>query len=204
MTTDLAVAGPTGLALDPFSLTHFTIRRPFWSIFGRTFKVYGPGESLVLYVKHPMFSFSDEWTVWADESETRALITVKLRKIISLDITHDVYDARTGALLGAFRMQKLKSIVRDTWDVLDAGSNPVGVMQEDSMGLLRRFVPLLLGHWHLSIGEQIVAQVDQVFRFFVKEFTLDTSSNGGRVDPRVAIAGALLALRREIHRENSG
>lgn len=204
MTTDLAVAGPSGLAVDPFSITHLTIRRPFWSLFGRTFRVFGPGEALVLFVKHPLFSFRDEWTIFGDEAQTRPLVTVKLRKIMSLDFTHDVLDARTGALLGAFRMKKLKSIVRDTWELLDPNSNPVGVLEEDSMGMLRRLVPLLLGHWHLEVGGQTVARVDQTFRFFVKEFVLDTSMSGGRVDPRVAVAGALLALTREINRENSG
>ena len=55
---------------------------------------------------------------------------------------------------------------------------------------------------HLLLGEQEVARIDQVFRFFVKEYQL-TVAAGQRVDARFLRACALLALAREHRREES-
>ena len=65
---------------------------------------------------------------------------------------------------------------------------------------LLRFVPLLLGKWHLEIRGQEVARLSQVFRFFTKEFAVDLSPSD--LDPRFVLAVALLALMAEARRED--
>ena len=43
----------------------------------------------------------------------------------------------------------------------------------------------------------------QVFRFFSKEFTLDLTMNQGRVDPKFAMACAIMCLMAESRREQN-
>ncbi len=193
-----------GLAIQPFAHPTYTIKRPFWSLLGRKFHVFAPDGSLVCFVKHPLLKLRQEFTLFADESESQPLLTIRSRQVVALNRCLDVLDARTGERVGTIRSRGLKSIVRDTWDILDPSDQPVGLMQEDGAALLRRMFPILTGKWHIELHQQEVAKVTQVFRFFVKEFTLDLSMNQGRVDARFAIACALLALMAESAREASG
>ncbi|AGP40880.1 hypothetical protein BE04_47340, partial [Sorangium cellulosum] len=191
-----------GLAVQPFAHPTYTIKRPFWSLLGRKFHVYAPDGTLVCFVKHPLLKLRQEFTLFADESESQPLLTIRSRQVVALNRCLDVLDARTGERVGTIRSRGLKSIVRDTWDILDPADQPVGLMQEDGAALLRRMFPLLVGKWHIELHQQEVAKVTQVFRFFVKEFTLDLSMNQGRIDARFAIACALLALMAETARES--
>lgn len=196
---NLATTGSRAAA--PFGFGHYTIKRPFLTLFGRKFHVFGPDGQQVMYVKHKILTFKDEWNIFSDESESNALLRVKARQAIGLNIITDVFDAKSGEKVGAVRNKGLKSIVRDSWEVLDTNDNVVGQFGEDSNALLRRFIPVLLGHWHMEIGGSSVAKVDQVFRFFTKEFTLAISEQR-KVDPRLVIGCAMLALMRELMRES--
>ncbi|MGK3999454.1 hypothetical protein [Sorangium sp. So ce1024] len=191
-----------GLAVQPFAHPTYTIKRPFWSLFGRKFHVFAPDGTLVCFVKHPLLKLRQEFTLFADESESQPLLTIRSRQIVALNQCLDVFDARTGERVGTLRSRGLKSIVRDTWDILDPSDQPVGLMQEDGAAMLRRLFPLLIGKWHVELHGQEVAKITQVFRFFVKEFTLDLSMSQGRIDARFAIACALLALMAETARES--
>lgn len=189
-----------GLSAGPFSHPRYTIRRPFFSFLGRKFHVFAPDGSLVAFVKHPVFKLRQEFSVYTDETERVPLLLIRARQLIGLNLCYDICDS-SGTKLGVFRSHGLASIVHDTWDILGPDDQPMGTFTEDSLSLLRRFLPILLGHWDMKLGGQTVAKVDQVFRFFVKEFTLDVSMAGGRSDTRLALAGAMLALMREIARE---
>jgi uncharacterized protein YxjI len=189
------------MAPGPFGHGTYTIKRPFFTFLGREFRVFDPQGRQVLYVRHKVFSLKDRWAIFADDSMQTALVTVGARQIFGIDITTDVFDGFTNQPLGAVRSKGLKSILRDTWEVLGPGDQVVGHFQEDSNALLRRFLPILLGEWHMEMYGREVAKLHQVFRFFTKEFTLQIAP--GTVDPRFAIACALLALTREIVREQT-
>jgi hypothetical protein len=199
---NLAPVAAAPLATNAFAHAQYTIKRPFFTFLGRKFYVYGPDGSLIMFVKHPLMKMRDEWNVFTDESEQFPLLRVKARSIIALNMVTDVFDARTGEKVGALRSQGLKSMFKDSWEILDFNDQPIGKMQEDSMAILRRLFPLLTGKWHAEIGGHETARIQQVFRFFAKEFTLDLSMAQGRMDPRFAVACAMLALMREIARES--
>lgn len=196
-------AGATGLAAGPFGHSRYIIKRPFFSFLGRKFHVYGPDGSLCMFVKHPLLKLKQEFTIFTDESESQPLITIKARKMLAINMAMDVVDSNTNEHLGIIKSRGLKSIVRDTWDILDSTENPVGMLQEDGMALLRRFFPILPSKHHIELNGQEVAKVRQIFRFFIKEFELDLSMNQGRIDVRFAVACALLALMAEARREQS-
>lgn len=191
----------TGLAAGPFAHPRYTIKRPFFSFLGRKFYVYAPDGSLVMFIKHPVLKLKQEFTLYTDETESTPLLTIKARAIIALNMALDVFDSRTGEKLGTVKSRGLKSIIRDTWDILDPSENPVGLVQEDGAALLRRFFPILPSKHHIEINGQEVAKIRQIFRFFTKEFELDLTGNQGRVDVRFAVACAVLALMAESRRE---
>jgi hypothetical protein len=185
-----------------FAHSSYRVRRPFWSLLGRKYHVYAPDGSLVAFVKHPLLRLKEEFTIYTVESERDPLLVLRARKVIQWNVCHDVFDARTGEKTGTLRKRAWKSILRDTWDILDANDQSVGLMQEDGAALLRRFFPLLTSKHHIELGGSIVARIKQVFRFFVKEFTLDLSMAQGRIDTRFAVACAILALMAETRRES--
>lgn len=191
-----------GMSAGPFAHTTYTIKRPFFTFLGREFRVFDPAGNQVLYVRHKIWSLKDKWNIFTDESMNMPLVAVGARQIFGIDITTDVFDAMTNQPLGAVRSKGFKSILRDTWEVLGPGDQVVGTFQEDSNALLRRFFPILLGKWHMDMHGREVMRLSQVFRFFAKEFTLELVP--GAADPRFALACALLALTKEIHRESSG
>jgi uncharacterized protein YxjI len=193
--------GPQGMVHSGLMHPILTVKRPFWSLLGRKFHVYAPDGQLVAFVKHPLLKLKQEFTIYADESETMPLMHVKGRQLIALNMSFDVFDAGTGQLVGSIRRRGLKSIFRDTFELLAPGDQLVGVCEEEGAAFLRRLIPILLGKWKIELNGQIVGQIRQVFRFFVKEFTLDLSQNQNRIDPRFAIALAIFALMMESARE---
>jgi uncharacterized protein YxjI len=188
------------LAMHPV----LTIKRPFWSFLGRKFHVYAPDGSLVAFVKHPLLKLKQEFTIYTDESERVPLMMIKARQMIGLNINFDVFDAANGQMVGSIRRRALKSILRDTFELMDPYEQVVGMCEETGNSLLRRFIPLLLGTWKIELQGQQVGAIRQVFRFFVKEFTLDLSQNQNRMDPRFAVALGVFALMMEAARENRG
>jgi hypothetical protein len=196
--------GPQGMI--PPQLLHpaFTVKRPFWSLLGRKFHVYAPDGSLVAFVKHPIFKLKQEYTIFADEAQTMPMLHVKARQVIGFNICFDVTDAASGLRVGTIRRRGLKSLFRDTFEILDPMDQVVGVCEEEGAAFLRRIFPILLGKWKIELQGQVVGQIRQVFRFFVKEFTLDLSMNQNRLDPRFAMALAIFALQAESAREQGG
>jgi len=199
----VAQAQGSALAAGPFAHPNYTVKRSYWSFLGRVTRVYAPDGMLVAYVKKPVMKWKEEMTFFADEAQTQPVMVVKARQAIAMNLIRDVFDAATGARVGIIRQKGLKSMFRDTWELLDEQEQPIGLMQEDGSSFLRRMFPLLLGKWHIEVGQQHCAYVKQVWRFFAKEYTLDLSPNQGRIDPRFAMACAVLALMAESRREQA-
>jgi hypothetical protein len=187
---------------DRFAYQQYVIKRPFLSLLGRKFYVYAPDGSLVVFLKHPLLKLRGEFTIYTDETETTPLLVVRARKVIAINMAHDVLDPNTGELLGSVRSRGLKSIIRDVWDILDANDQPVGLVKETGFAMLRRLIKFLPGQHKIELNGQLVATLRQKFRFFIKEEVLDLSPGGDRLDHRFAIACALLVLMKEAARED--
>lgn len=195
------LSGTSGTADTRFAHQQYTIKRPFLSLFGRKYHVYAPDGSLVMFLKHPVMKLREEFTIFTDESESTPLLTVRSRNIVAINMAHDVIDPRTGEKTGSIRSRGMKSIIRDTWDILDANDQAIGLMEEEGAALLRRFLKFLPGRHKIELNGQRVATLQQKFRFFIKEEVLDLSPGYGQLDPRFAIGCALLALMKEAARE---
>lgn len=180
------------------------LKRPWFSLLGRKMYVYAPNRSLLAYVKRPLFKLRDEFTIYADESETQPLLLVKARSVIGINMSYDVIDCASQQRVGTIRSRGWESIFRDTYDLLDEREQPVGVFVETGNAMLRRLFPFLLGEWNIEVRGQTVGRVEQVWQWFEKEFTLDLSANRDAMDPRFAVALTVFALIRESRREQNG
>jgi hypothetical protein len=180
---------------------HYTIRRKFWSVFERVFRVFTGDGQLIMYIQHPLLKLREEFMVYADEAKTRPLLQVKSRQVIAINFSYDVFDAETDQLLGSVQKQGLRSLVRDTFHILDPLGVEIGYAEEQGAALVRRFFPILPSKHAIFVGDQQVAFIRQRFRLFTKEFTVDTQPSP--VDPRFVLAVALLALIAEARREDA-
>jgi len=187
---------PVSLATQP----RYRIKRPFWSFFERTFRVFTPDGQLIMFVRHPLMRLREEFMVYADEAQQRPLLRVKSRQVIAINFCYDVSDAATGALLGSVQRRGLASIFRDKFLILDPAGNEIGHAQEQGAALLRRFFPWLTSKHSIVVRDQQVAFIRQIFRWFTKEFDVELMPS--EVDPRFVLAVALLALMSEARRED--
>lgn len=180
--------------------SQYLIKRKFWSFFERVFRVWTMDGQMIMYIKHPLMKLREEFTVYADEAQTRPILFMKSRQVIAINFTYDVVDATTGMLLGTVQKKGLASIIRDKFHIFDANGVEVGYAEEQGASLLRRFIPLLTSKHAVFVDGRQAAFIHQVFRFFTKEFMVTTQPS--RLDPRFVLAVALLALIAEARRED--
>ncbi len=182
-----------------FSWTNYLLKRQVFALTGKL-RFYNPHNEPVLYVEQKMFRLREDIRVFSDERKTQELLLIQARNIIDFAAAYDVIDSTTGLKVGVLRRKGLRSMLRDEWEVLDAGDRPIGMLFEDSVGqaLLRRFLlgSLLPQNYDLTIGAQRVADLRQKFSLFGYQMLLDFNMDpGGKLDRRLGIAaGTLLAI----------
>lgn len=185
-----------------FAHTQYVIKRPVFSVLGRRYYVYAPDGSPVLFLKHPLLKLREEFTMFTDDTESTPLLIVRSRKIVAVNMAHDVIDAASQQTMGSVRSRGMKSLIRDTWDLLDPNDQVIGLMEEEGQAMLRRFLKFLPGRHKIELNGRLVATLKQKFTFFGKEVTLDFSPGGNALDRRLGIACGLLALIKESSRED--
>ncbi len=111
--------------------------------------------------------------------------------MIDFGATYDIVDMTTGENLGAARRKGLKSIFKDTWKILDADGNEYAELVEDSIAILRRFVPFIPAQYHFTIQGQHDITMNQRFNPIIKKTDV-MIPQGHPLDRRVVAAVALL------------
>jgi len=187
--------------LDAFSHATYVLIRPLFSWF-RVYRVYAPSGELVAYVEQPWFRIRTELVMYADEEQLRPILVVKNRRFAAINMEHDLFDAVSGRRLGVIRTRGWQSIWRDAWDILDAQERPAGSMVEDGNWMWRRIVRFLPGRHFIELGGRVVARISQVFHFFRREFVLQILPGEDPIEPRFAIACALIAMMADLRRED--
>lgn len=179
---------------------HYVIKRKFWSLFERVFRVWTADGQLIMFIKHPLLKLREEFVVYEDEAQRRLLLRVKSKQVIAINFSYEITDATSGVVLGSVRKQGLKSILRDRFIVLDADEHEIGHAEEQGASVLRRLFPWMTSHHAIFANDQPVASIHQIFRWFTKEFRVEIHQSS--MDPRFVLAIALLALMAEARREN--
>jgi len=179
-----------------FGSDHYLLRRQVLALTGK-FRVYAPDGSLALFSQQKMFRLREDIRVYADEARTVELLWIQARQILDFSAAYDVTDSTTSLKVGSLRRRGFHSLVRDAWEILDPGDQPIGTIQEDSLalGLLRRLLlgSLLPQNYDALMGGTRVADLRQRFHLFRYEmdvdFRFDTAS---RLDRRLGLAAAIL------------
>jgi hypothetical protein len=178
----------------PWDLPRYRIRRKVLKIFGASFHVYD-GDRIVAFCKQKAFKLKEDIRLFADESQQRELLWIRARQIIDFAACYDVVDSTSQQKVGALRRRGFKSMLRDSWEVLDVGDHVIGKVEEDSMGmaLLRRFLSNLVPQkFHLaSQGGGGTATLRQRWNPFVFSLEVEVPANV-TMDRRLVFATAVL------------
>ena len=179
-----------------FQHPSYLLKRQAIALTGK-FRFYDPTGNLVMFSEQKMFKLREDIRVYSDEAKTQEVLSIKARQYIDFSAAYDVVDTAMNQKVGVLRRKGLRSLLRDEWEVLDAGDNLKGLLFEDSIGLalLRR---LVLGHWlpqnyDITFGQTRVADLKQNFNLFRYELNLDFSMDVNRqLDRRLGIAAGIL------------
>lgn len=189
-----------------FQHSTYLLKRQVLALTGKL-RFYDPTGELAMFSEQKMFRWKEDIRVYADESKTREVLSIKSRQIIDFSAAYDVVDTETNQKVGALRRKGWRSLLRDEWEILDENDNVKGLLFEDSMGLalLRR---LVVGSWlpqnyDIIFGATRVADLRQNFHLFRYELNLDFSMDVSRLlDRRLGIAAGILLATMEGKQDN--
>jgi uncharacterized protein YxjI len=181
-----------------FNEKHYLIRKQIFTVAGAKFHVYDPAGRLVLFSKQKAFKLKEDIRIYHDESMLTEVLVIKARNVIDFSASYDVVDSRENKKIGALRRKGMKSILRDSWEMLDNNDHPVARIEEDSMlmSLLRRFISNLIPQtFHLKKGEKSLVTYKQNFNPFVLKLNVNLQPGSEElINPQMALAaGVLLA-----------
>lgn len=188
-------------AIEAYDPKTYTIVYPWFSLgLQRVVRVYGPDGELAATAERPFFRVRTELVVYADEARMVPLFVIRTRRLATIDREHDLLDPG-GQRLGSLRTRGFASLVRHQWDILAGGDELAGEMIEEGPALWRRFFRLLPGAHRIDLGRRTVARVKQEFHFFRRIFHLSILPVEDPIEPRFAIACALVAMMADLRRE---
>ena len=174
-----------------FTMDRYYIQTKLLRIFGGAFWFKDANDQLIAYSKQKRFKLKEDIVLYTDESCAQPLLAIKARSIIDFGATYDIVDAVTGENLGAAQRKGFKSIIKDTWKILDANGNEYAELVEDSVAILRRFVAFIPAKYHFSVPGQHDIMMHQRFNPFIKKTDI-LIPEGHPLDRRVIAAVALL------------
>ena len=182
--------------ITPFQYSKYTLKRQVLALSGK-FRLYDDSGELILYSQQKMFKLKEDIRVFSDESMIREVLSIHARQMIDFAAAYDVIDSASGQKVGALRRKGFRSMIRDEWEILDAGDQLIGTLREDSplKSLLRRLLlgSLLPQSYDLLIDEHKVAEFRQQFKFIGYILNLEFNKDNAHViDRRLGIAAAIL------------
>ena len=178
--------------MPPWDLATFRIRRKLLKVFGASFHVYD-GERVVAFCAQKAFKLREDIRLFDDESQRTELMWIRARQIVDFAACYDVVDSSTQQKVGALRRRGFRSIVRDSWEVLDEQDRPVAKVEEDStvLALVRRLVSNLVPQTFRMHGKNGDVVFKQRFNPLVYSLVVTVPSDPG-IDRRLVFATAVL------------
>jgi hypothetical protein len=181
---------------DLFLDNEYLIRRQVFTILGAKFQVFNAQGEQVLFSKQKAFKLKEDIRIYADETLQDEKILIQARQVIDFSAAYDVVDSVEGRKVGALRRRGFRSILRDSWEMLDNTDRPIAAIQEDSMALalVRRFAfNLIPQSFHASTNGRTLVTYKQHFNPFVFKLRVRLE-DGARehLDPRLVLAGGVL------------
>jgi hypothetical protein len=97
------------LATSGFRYDTYEVSRKLFVLLGKEFRFLDPSGRLIAYSKQKAFKLKEDVRIYADESMTQELVTIKARNIIDFSATYDVFDGITQQRIGSLKRAGLKS-----------------------------------------------------------------------------------------------
>ena len=184
-------------ALSRYSST-YQAKKAWFTFLGASFRLFTSDGSLAFFVKQKAFKLKEEITVFADEGQKEAMLTIKARSVMDVSAIYDITDVKTGDRIGSMKRKGLKSILRDEWSILSLDEQEVGVVKEDSgiMALVRRFlIKIIPQTFRVTMGDGEVGIIKQTWNIFSLTYDVDFSADTeGKLDARMGVALVVLLL----------
>ncbi|MDF3821274.1 hypothetical protein P3G55_15310 [Leptospira sp. 96542] len=183
--------------MQQYTLNKYFAKKSFLKIFGGEIRIFDENKNnLLFFVKQKAFKLKEDITVFADEAKSKELLKIKARSVIDFSAVYDVTDVTTNQTIGALRRKGFKSILKDSWEILDSNDQVIGSVDEDSMfkALLRRFLTNLIPQtFFISLNNSQVGILKQTFNPFVPQFNIDFSADTSKsLDRRMGISIVIL------------
>ena len=179
-----------------FQHTHYLVRKKIFKLLGDAFHIYDSMGSVLFYSKLKAFKLKEDIRLYTGEDMRTEVISIRARSILDFSTAYDVVDSQTGELTGTLKRKGLKSLLRDSWIIMDAQGRDMGTVEEDStaLALIRRFLLNLLPQSFTgTVNGQVVFQFRRHFNPFVLRMELDFSPDTqGLLDRRLGIAAGIL------------
>jgi len=176
-----------------FNESKYVIRRKVMTVGGAKYHVYNEAGQLMLYCKQKAFKMKEDIRLYTGEDMTEEVLSLQARSVVDFSATYDVFDSKEGIKIGALQRKGMKSMLRDEWNVLDAYDNPIGIIQEDSMGLalVRRFLANIVPqNYDMIVNGVKAVDLKQEFNPFVYKLNVEYITNA--IDQRIGIAAGIL------------
>ncbi|MEC9138852.1 MAG: hypothetical protein VYB85_04035 [Candidatus Thermoplasmatota archaeon] len=114
-------------------LNQYLIREKFLKIFGNKFHIMDENGQLYGFCEQKRFRIKEDIRLYDDENKNNEWLVIKQRNLVDAWGGFDIFDPKTGILLGTVRRKFWKSILRTKWQVLNPDGNDIGMLLEDSM-----------------------------------------------------------------------
>ena len=129
--TAMPTQTPTDPIAPPTEMSTFTIRRKVFKILGAGFHIYDETGTLVGFCKQKAFRIREDIRIFTDESLTDEMMRISTKSVLDISGLYMV-DIPDAGPLGGFKRRGVKSLFRDTWNVVNAQGTEIGTIKEDS------------------------------------------------------------------------
>ncbi len=176
----------------------YTIRRKVFKLAGASFHIYDADGQLAGFCSQKAFKLKEDLRVYTDESRAEELFRIQTPHVIDFSAEYHV-SLPTGERIGTFKRHGGKSMVRDTWSVLDHQGKKIADVKEDSTftAVLRRMhevVQLLLPQKYMLTAPdgRLVAQYRTHFNPIVHRISVEVFEEDEVYDDLLFLAGGCL------------
>ncbi len=175
----------------------FLVKSKLFSLsFDRKFNIFDSNDKLIGICNQKAFKLKEDIRVFSDEALTKEIVKIAAKQVVDFSAAYDVYDSTTKTLLGSWQRQGVKSILRDTWILMDAKGKEIAKLEEDNMALalVRRFLSNLIPQsYYLKNAQGVtLASYEQTFNPFLYGLKVKIHKNPNAPHPKLAMAGAML------------
>ena len=179
----------------------FLASKKVFKLLGGAFHLRTMDGKLLAYSKQKAFKLKEDIRVYADEAMREELLYIQADRVVDFSASYKVVDSQTGEHIGSLRRKGWSSMLRDSWEILDAQGHLRGNVLEDSSwkALVRRMHELAAllfpQSFLLQVDGETVATMKQNYFAFAPKFHVDLSDDAdGRLPRPLAIATVILLL----------